>query len=227
MGSPLDQAPARPRARGRRLSLVAGLVLVLGGLGLLGWAGGEFYGPTWVSERKQAEALDALTREWEQGNDRARVEAGHVTAVVRIPRFGEDYRIPLLEGTSDDVLAAGIGHVEMSAEPGDRGNFALAGHRVTHGEPLRRMPDLEPGDEVVVETARATYTYVLDTGGEDLVVRFDDTWVLDERPVNPDPGGVGPSDAARLITLATCAELFATDDRMVAFGHLVDREPRP
>ena len=28
----------------------------------------------------------------------------------------------------------------------------------------------------------------------------------------------------RLLTLVTCAELFHTDDRMVAFGHLVDRQ---
>ena len=30
----------------------------------------------------------------------------------------------------------------------------------------------------------------------------------------------------RLITLTTCSELFHTDNRLVAFGVLVDREPR-
>ena len=33
-------------------------------------------------------------------------------------------------------------------------------------------------------------------------------------------------DGQRLITLTTCSELFHTDDRLVAFGHLVDKEPR-
>jgi sortase A len=37
---------------------------------------------------------------------------------------------------------------------------------------------------------------------------------------------VQPGDGRRLVTLVTCAELFHTDDRMVAFGHLVDRESR-
>ena len=32
------------------------------------------------------------------------------------------------------------------------------------------------------------------------------------------------SGGPRLITLTTCAELFHTDDRMIAFGHLVDTE---
>ena len=71
-----------------------------------------------------------------------------------------------------------------------------------------------------------TFTYVIDTDPEDLVVGFDDTWVVSERPVNPDHGGVGPAEDRRLLTLTTCAELFHTDDRMVVFGHLVSSSPR-
>jgi sortase A len=137
--------------------------------------------------------------------------------------------VPLLDGTSDDVLAAGFGHVEGTAAPGQVGNVVLAGHRITHGEPLRDMPDLEPGDEVLVETADRVYTYVLDTGGDDLTVGFDADWVLAPAPVNPD-GGVQPptggDSGQRLLTLVTCAELFHTDARLVAFGHLVDDRPR-
>ena len=66
----------------------------------------------------------------------------------------------------------------------------LAGHRITHGEPLRDMPDLEVGDEVVVETADAVYTYVLTTGGDDLEVPFTASWVLDPHPGQPGPRGV-------------------------------------
>ena len=89
------------------------------------------------------------------------------------------------------------------------------------------MPELRPGDEIVVDTRDTTYTYVLDTGGGDLAVPFTDVWVLDPRPVNPD-GGVGPPEDAgeRLLTLTTCSELFHTDDRLVAFGHLVSATPR-
>ena len=71
----------------------------------------------------------------------------------------------------------------------------------------------------------AVYTYVLDTDPDDLVVTFRDVWVVGEDPVNPG-GGVGPADHPRLITLTTCAELFHTDDRMVAFGHLVSAESK-
>ena len=58
---------------------------------------------------------------------------------------------------------------------------------------------------------------------------FSAGWVLDDVPQNPDAGGVQPPSqdpGQRLITLTTCSELFHTDDRLVAFGHLVDKVPR-
>jgi sortase A len=220
-------ATSTPRTPLQRVLVATGLVLVLGGLGTLGWVGWEMYGTNWVSQRKQAEAIDEITVQWADGKDFAKVPAGRVTSIVRIPRFGEAYQVPILEGTSDAALAAGFGHFAESAGPGRAGNFALAAHRVTHGEPLRDMPDLQPGDEVIIETRQATYTYVLDTGGDDLVVPFTDTWVLDRLPANPD-GGVQPAqtEGQRLITLTTCSELFHTDNRLIAFGHLKAKAPR-
>ncbi len=74
----------------------------------------------------------------------------------------------------------------------------------------------------MVETVAATYTYELDTDPNKLVIPFTGVWVLDPVPRNPD-GGPQPAQrrGQRLITLTTCAELFHTDERMIAFGHLV------
>ena len=223
-----EVAPPARRTPVQRVLTAAGLVLVLAGVSVLAWVGWETWGTNVVAHRRQAEAVTSLREEWQRGGSTVRVEAGVATAIVRIPRFGKSYEIPILEGTSDAVLASGFGHFDGSAEPGEVGNFALAGHRVTHGEPLRDMPSLQPGDEVVVETRTATYTYVLDTGGDDLVVPFTATWVIDPLPTNPD-GGVEPDQTPgqKLITLTTCSELFHTDNRMIAFGHLdsVARHP--
>jgi sortase A len=89
------------------------------------------------------------------------------------------------------------------------------------------MPELRRGDEVIVETKDRTYTYVLDTNPNDLIVTFSDVWVIDKLPTNP-RGGVEPAQkpGQKLITLTTCAELFHTDNRMIAFGHLVDSTTR-
>ena len=211
-----------------------GLLLIAVGLGLLGYVAWQFWGTNWVSHRAQERIVTDVRRDWDEPatgasrDDAVRVPEGAVTALVRIPRFGDDYVIPVLEGTSDDVLAAGFGHFADTADPGQKGNYALAAHRVTHGEPLRRMPDLQAGDEVIIETRTTTYTYELTSGGDDLVVPFTAGWVVDPLPTNPEEGGVQPAQdpGQRLITLTTCSEIFHTDNRMVAFGVLKDRQPR-
>ena len=221
----------------RGVSFWLGIGLLAAGLGLLGYVGWQMYGTNIVSERKQREAVEALERQWaeqptaiDRGDDGPRAEPvrlGTATALIRIPRFGDDYVMPVHEGIADDVLARGYGHFEDAAQAGEKGNYALAAHRVTHGEPLRDMPKLRPGDTVVVETRDTVYTYVLDTNPNDLVVTFHDVWVVAPKPENPQQGGVGPVDDPRLITLTTCAELFHTDNRMIAFGHLVSKVPKP
>jgi len=227
----------RPGRRWHRVSArtAAGMILGCAGIAMLGWLGWEYWGTTWVAHRTQVAVMSSIEAGWKRGEDAAVIAEGPggrpvaARAIVRIPRFGSDFAVPVLEGTSDAVLAAGLGHYAGSAPPGGLGNYALAGHRITHGEPLRDMPDLRPGDRIVVETRRSVFTYVLDTGGDALVVPFTAGWVLDPAPRNPD-GGVEPPDGPagrRLITLTTCSELFHTDDRYVAFGHLESTGPRP
>ncbi len=203
------------------------------GIGVLAWVAWQFWGTNWMSQRTHKRIVTEVQEAWEKPaapgeKEEVHVPEGEVTALVRIPRFGDDYVVPVLEGTSDSILAAGYGHFEHSAKPGKKGNYAISAHRVTHGEPLRDMPDLEPGDEVIIETREATYTYVLTTGGDDLEVTFRDTWVVDRLPTNPKEGGVQPAqeEGQRLLTLATCAEIFHTDNRLIAFGVLSARAER-
>lgn len=202
-----------------------GVGLLLAGLGVLGYVGWQYLGTNWVSERKHQRVADELRGAWEAGAREQTTSEGVADAVIRIPRFGDDYEVPVLEGSSDTVLAAGLGHLEGTADPGARGNYVVSGHRVTHGEPLRDMPELRVGDEILVETAETVHTYELTTDGDALSVPFTTSWVLDELPRNPD-GGPQPAQrpGARLLTLTTCAELFHTDDRLVAFARLVDVE---
>lgn len=205
----------------------AGVALLTAGLVMLGYVGWQVYGTNYVARQHQAEAVEEVQRIWAEPPRRAEQTRdvggpeGAATALVRIPRFGGDYVMPVFDGTSDEVLARGFGHFDHAVAPGKVGNYALAAHRVTHGEPLRDMPDLQPGDLVEVETRDEVFVYRLDTNPNDLVVGFEDTWVVDALPDNPARGGVEPGQHPRLITLTTCAELFHTDERMIAFGHLV------
>jgi sortase A len=226
-GAHTEPRPGRRRFTVRRAVAV---LLVLAGLvqwGVLAW---EYYGTNWVAHRTQQRIIAAVEEAWSQGgrSSSVPVKEGSATALLRIPRFGDHYEMPVLEGTSDEVLAAGYGHFEDTAAPGEVGNYALAAHRVTHGEPLRRMPELQSGDEIIIEAQTMVFTYVLDTEGDDLVVDRSEDWVTDPLPANPDAGEPQPTQQVgqRLITLTTCAELFHTDDRMVAFGHLESVDPK-
>jgi sortase A len=196
--------------------LFGGIALVTVGAIILGWLAWQFWGTNWVSKGRQADVIADLHEDWGDGNAAADTDFGKATGILRIPRFGADYEVPILEGSSDEVLAAGVGHLEDSAAVGE------------HGNPFADFPELREGDLVHVETLDADYTYVLDTGGPDLTVPFTASWVLDPFPVNPDAGSTTAPGrpGARLITLVTCSELFHTDNRMIAFGHLV-RTTRP
>jgi sortase A len=218
---------AAASAQRRRRLLYAGLVLVLVGLSLLGYVGWQYWGTNIVSGHKQDTVTQDLLSSW--GGDPAvedllgpqgSAEIGDALALVRIPAFGDDFVVPVIEGVRPEDLAQGLGHYPGTALPGQIGNFAIAGHRVTHGEPFRELPVLRPGDAVEVETADAVYTYELSSNPNALVVQPQDTWVLDPIPGKPDGT---PPDRAR-ITLTTCAELFHSSDRMIAFGRLVDTE---
>ena len=223
--------PEQPAAPTRRRGLLlTALALVLAGLSLLGYVGWQYWGTNALSRHDQAVATQDLLSAW--GGDSAfedllgpqgSVDLGDALALVRIPAFGHDYVVPVIEGVRPEDLAQGLGHYPATALPGQIGNFAIAGHRITHGEPLRQMPELRPGDKVLVETSDAVYTYRLTSDPNDLVVQPQDTWVLD--PIPGKPSGT-PPDQAR-ITLTTCAELFHTSDRMIAFGRLVDTERKP
>ena len=229
MSTPHVDQDRQPRSGRRRVLTWLGILCVAAGVVLIGYVCWQLFATNIISERNQRAEIEELEEEWrdpDPAGSAQEVALGEASALIRIPRFGDDYVVPVLEGTDDDVLSRGFAHLPESAEPGERGNYALAAHRITHGQPLRDMPDLEPGDEVLVETRDRIFTYELDTDPEQLVVDFEDVWVVEPRPANPDDDGVQPADDPRLITLTTCAELFHTDDRLIAFGHLVSAEPK-
>ena len=227
-----SSSPARrPNRRSRTLTR-AGLTLIIAGAAVLGYVGWQLHGTTWFSQRAQGRTVEATERVWATDGRRSaskddRRLAKDVVALIRIPAIDDEYVVPAYRGTDDETLERGFGIFADSPRPGAAGNFALGGHRITHGEPLRKMPLLEAGDEVIVETADTTYRYVLDTDGDSRTVDAAATWVTDTDPVDPETRRpvsdvVG---STRLLTLVTCAEIFHTDDRLVAFGHLVARDP--
>ncbi|MGW0873502.1 class E sortase [Streptomyces sp. NPDC002740] len=145
-------------------------------------------------------------------------------AVLRIPRL--DLRVPVAEGTSKrNVLNKGyVGHYAGTQQPGQDGNFAVAGHRNTHGEPFRYLDRLRKGDKVEVETRNATYTYLVDKILPQTSPR--DSGVIRPVPRSLTRPAHGYDAPGRYLTLTTCTPEYTSRYRLVVWGKLVASRPR-
>jgi len=74
-------------------------------------------------------------------------------------RSGAQWRFTIIQGTQLAQLNVSPGHVPGTQLPGQLGNFAVAGHRVTAGNPFWSLPRLKAGDMVYVDTRYDTYAY--------------------------------------------------------------------
>ncbi|MEU4061204.1 class E sortase [Streptomyces wedmorensis] len=140
-------------------------------------------------------------------------------AVLRIPRIG--LTAPVAYGVSKRaVLDKGyVGQYRGTAGPGAVGNFALAGHRNTHGEPFRYVNRLVVGDEISVRTRARTYVYRVDQ-----VLRS--TSPRDVGVIRPVPRSIvkpsyGYGAPGAYLTLTTCTPEFSSAYRLVVWAKLV------
>lgn len=145
-------------------------------------------------------------------------------AILDVPRLG--LRAPVAQGISKaNVLDRGyVGHYPGTAQPGRAGNFALAGHRNTHGEPFRYINRLRRGDTLTVRTREATYTYVVDKS----LARTSagDGGVVGAVPRSRVVPSAGYREPGYYITLTTCTPEFTSRYRLVVWGKLSRTAPR-
>ncbi|MGW8884361.1 class E sortase [Streptomyces sp. NPDC055749] len=144
-------------------------------------------------------------------------------AVMRIPRLG--LTAPVAQGISKrGVLDKGyVGHYPRTAQPGQAGNFAVAGHRNTHGEPFRRIDRLRRGDRITVETRDAVYTYTVDKSLAQ--TSPSDSGVIAAVPRSNVRTSVGYSAPGYYLTLTTCTPEFTSRYRLIVWGKLTAMRP--
>lgn len=152
------------------------------------------------------------------GGDGKAVEPDPGTAVAALEfrRPGSDTPLvrenPLyvVQGVTLTDLQRGPGHYPGTALPGEKGNFAVAGHRTTYGAPFFNLDQLREGDEVLV-TARTGKRYTYRVLKQEIVAPGD-TWVI-----QPDP----LENGKKMLTLTTCNPRFSNAERLIVFAELV------
>ncbi|ROQ67626.1 sortase A [Streptomyces sp. 840.1] len=143
---------------------------------------------------------------------------GKPFAMLYIPRLGKGWDWPILQNTEVKTLQKGLGHYRGTARPGATGNFAVAGHRRTYGDPFKDFPKLRPGDPVFVTDGTTWFTYRIDKKPYRTVPS--DIGVID--PVPRKSGFDGPG---RYLTLTTCDPEWGSSHRLIAWAHLDATQP--
>lgn len=130
-----------------------------------------------------------------------------------------------VEGTDLSWLRDGPGHFLNTSFPGQKGNAALAGHRTTYGAPFHRVDELEPGDEILIETAQGEFRYEVMSRGElaaDMPIAGDNKAAAGDGHfiVQPDDEWILKDYGDNRITLMACHPKYSADERIVVVGRL-------
>jgi sortase A len=205
-----------------------GELLITAGLVVLLFAGYQLFWTNVEAQVATDRVTDQIRADWDlvqpngDGSPSVSIppfDQGRGFAFLRIPRLGSDFSVPVVQGIDDRSLKKGVGHYPETALPGAVGNFAVAGHRATNGEPFRDLDLVRPGDPLVVETAQTWYVY-----------RVSETKIVEPTRVSvllpvPEEPGVAASQA--LITLTTCHPRWASYQRLIVHGELVETLQKP
>jgi len=209
------------------------------------------------SADKQARADAGLEERWQNPRGAGSLPTDGVAfARLYLPAFGSDFHFAVVQGTDDATLEIGPGHYTDTQDPGEPGNFAVAGHRVGRGSPFNDLDAVRGCDPVVYETAERWLVYrVLPVDGPDAGTARERAAEcmpaeLAERVTGGDYRGLSgvsvvrpedvqviapvpgrPAEPARpemlpLTTLTTCHPQYSATERLVVHAVLVRSEPR-
>ncbi|MEU9474344.1 class E sortase [Streptomyces sp. NPDC048191] len=204
------------------LCITVGALIVLFVAYVLFWTGVR-------ADGAMSDQIDQLHRQWSKGSVRSAADTpgettvtvtdpepyhyGKAFAIMYIPRLGFTWNKPVLEGTGRDVLAKGLAHYAGTARLGQEGNFAVAGHRRTYGDPFKDFPKLRPGDAVVLTDGTTWFTYRIDKGPYKTVP-------TDVEVIDPVPRKSGYTRPGRYLTLTTCDPEWGHSHRLIVWAHL-------
>src|SRR5579871_5719312 len=186
---------------------IVSLALIVFGISLLGYVGGEYW-KMYLSQKNleaqwedQAAALNA--------SNHLPLAPEQMLTRLLVPRIGIDAIV--VEGASRKELSEGPGHMKQTAQPGETGNAVITGHRDTF---FRHIYELNKGDQIQVRRSGRTFTYEV-TGKK--IVMPEDISVI--KPTN------NPQ-----LTLITCYPTYyigPAPKRLVVFSKLVDSDGQP
>ena len=179
----------------RRVLSGLSVLLVLGGLGLVGY---PFATNMWTDRIQEALDAQIASPELQQAYKERKIETGDSLTRIKIPALGLDTVV--VEGITPSALRAGAGHYPQTPLPCEGGNVSIAGHRTTYGRPFGNVDQLKPGDTIELTTPIGGCVYQV---------------ARDPFVVAPSEMSVIDPTAARSLTLTTCHPKGSATQRLI------------
>lgn len=148
-----------------------------------------------------------------------KAKPGETFGIMYFPEFGKNgTHHPVSYGVQSSVIDnLGIGYYPNTQLPGEKGNFAVAAHRQTHGQVFWDIDKLDDGDHIYLQTKQGYYTY---TWYETEIVAPSNGDVL-----LPTPHKWGVEPKKSILTMTSCHPPFTTRQRIIAYSELTDWQP--
>ncbi|WNF36513.1 class D sortase [Bacillaceae bacterium IKA-2] len=158
-----------------------GIVLILTSLFFLGIGGYQYFDMNAKKNDALRSAHAIVYSDLDKDKDRGKADiadvsdfnpnAGEVIGIVSIPSLEDEW--PIVKGTSEEDLKAGVGHYNGTAFPSQEKQILLSGHRDTV---FSRLGDLVVGDIIEVKMSYGIFKYEIE---EMFIVDADDRTVID------------------------------------------------
>lgn len=144
-----------------KLRRIVGIILIITGIAIIGNVAYKKI----ITLKKQNEIANLFENGIKEGNDEKKdgtslgdIDGYEPIAKLEIPSIKLSQIV--VEGISDDVLQYYLGHFPTSVKPGEVGNFAVAGHRVSdYTDAFINLYKVVEGDEIIIETKEKRFTY--------------------------------------------------------------------
>ncbi|MBD7964932.1 class D sortase [Fictibacillus norfolkensis] len=110
--------------------------------------------------QQSSQQLDDVFTEEKPPNNDGKAEKVKSSIVGKLSINKIDLTLPIMEGASQKNLKVAAGHMNGTSPIGENGNAAIAAHRsYTYGKQFNRLPEVESGDLIQVETTQKIFTY--------------------------------------------------------------------
>ncbi|MEU8239226.1 class E sortase [Actinoplanes missouriensis] len=200
----------------------SGEVMITFGLIVLLFAGYQVFGNSAKVQSEQDHLAQELDQAWADPTVAPTASTPQGPAApgdslvgrLYIPKFDKEWVV--VDGVKPADIKYAPGHYPETAQPGEIGNFSVAGHRIK--KIFWRLDELKSGDVIGVETRDSWYVYK--------VYDLDVVKPTQVEVVAAVPGKPKAKPTKALLTLTTCNPKFNNYERLIVHAELASKTPR-